>query len=66
MSDPEPESEQEPLLGGGDRRVSDSAAEEVTEDEPTSFHYPYGELPVYDSIWRIRTDILEAINDPYT
>lgn len=65
LSDPESDTENTALLESENRRTS-TIDSEVIEDELSSSQYAFGDLPIYENVWRIRTDILEAINDPYT
>lgn len=60
--------EAEPLLG--DDGLEQLEEEESNVTDPHADHHfypnPFADLPVYDSIWRVRRDILDAITDPYS
>lgn len=61
--------EQEPLLGEVERVQSPEQDEDDRHTiDPRQHFYPnpFADLPVYDSIWLVRRDIIDAINDPYS
>lgn len=63
--DTEDQEESEPLLAEAGVELHDS----VSQDPNEHHHFypnPFADLPVYDSIWKVRRDILDAINDPYS
>lgn len=60
--------ETDPLLSEAGAEIPDD--DDRFSIDPHKHHHfypnPFADLPVYDTIWKIRRDILDAVNDPYT
>jgi hypothetical protein len=67
-TDPETAPEIAPLLGQTGRVPSGtySVISDITQDDMPFAPYAFSDLPVYKNIWRIRRDIMNKINDPYS
>ncbi|KAI9812030.1 MAG: hypothetical protein M1827_004922 [Pycnora praestabilis] len=57
--------EQEPLLADEEQADEDGCFTAQTNDQPCAPN-PYASLPIYNTIHRLRREIIIAIDDPYT
>lgn len=50
-------------------RIARHTSQDTTTDPYEDHHFypnPFADLPIYNSIWRVRRDLLDAVNDPYS